>query len=255
MTSPRPSMSVDGRVRDVVRSILLWSFSHRRLTPLVHLLPPAQRTGAEGQLRLAAALRSVLTPTMNCIDVGAYAGDMLRVMVRYAPRGRHIAWEPLPYMARRLRKSFPTVDVRAAALSDCNGETAFTHVRTQPTYSGILPRTYPGKETIEVITVPMQRLDDALPSGYVPNLLKVDVEGAELQVLRGGAETLRRCRPYVFFEHGRGGADHYGTTPHELFDFLTNECGLRISDIERTVIYSRDAFAAANDRSDFLAYP
>lgn len=248
-------MSATGRARDVMRAILLRSLSYRQLTNIVRLLPGARRAEAESHMRLKAAIRQVLTPTMNCIDVGAYAGDVLDVMVSAAPRGRHIAWEPLPYMARRLRKRFPTVDVRAVALSDRNGETQFTHVRSRPTYSGIRPRDYPDREKLEVITVPTRRLDDALPSNYVPNLLKVDVEGAELLVLRGASETLRRWRPYVFFEHGRGGANHYNVTPHQVYDFLTAHCGLRIGDIDRTVVYSRDAFAAADDRSDFLAYP
>ena len=248
-------MSLGGRARDVLRTILLRSLSHRSLTPLLRLLPLAQRNAVEGQLRLAAALRRVLTPGMNCVDVGAYAGDMLQVMVRCAPRGRHIAWEPLPYMARRLQRRFPNVDVRAAALSDRDGETTFTHVRSRPTYSGIRPRAYPGAETLEVITVKMERLDTALPHGYVPHLIKVDVEGAELQVLRGASETLRGHRPYLFFEHGRGGADYYNTSPYEVYDFLIDECGLRISDIDRTRAYSREEFAAADDRSDFLAHP
>jgi FkbM family methyltransferase len=238
----------------VARSILLRSLSYRQLTPLRRLLPPEQRKGLEGQLRLAAALQSVLTPTMNCVDVGAYAGDMLRVMVRYAPRGRHFAWEPLPYMARRLQRRFPNVDVRAAALFDRDGETTFIHVRSRPNYSGIRQRAYPGKELLEVITVPMERLDTALPVNYVPHLIKVDVEGAELQVLRGAVETLRRHRPYVFFEHGRGGADYYKTTPYQLFDLLSDECDLRISDVDRTRDYSREGFAVVDDRSDFLAH-
>jgi FkbM family methyltransferase len=221
---------------------------------LARWLPAELRKGVDSQLTLAAAIRRVLTPSMNCVDVGAYAGDILKVMVEFAPDGRHFAWEPLPYMASRLRSRFPTVDVRCAALSDRDGETTFIHVKSRPTYSGILPRAYPSIENLEEITVKTQRLDSALPKGYVPHLLKIDVEGAELQVLEGAANTLRRYRPLVFFEHGRGGADYYGTTGGQVYDFLSN-CGLRISDVEGSRTYSLEAFEAASDRSDFLAHP
>ncbi len=237
-----------------MRSALLRSFAYPPLTPFTRLLPREPRQGVEGHLRLAAALKAVLTPSMNCIDVGAYAGDMLRLIVQCAPHGTHFAWEPLPYMALRLKRRFPTVHVQAAALSDREGEATFTHVRSRPTYSGILPRKYPGGETLETITVPVQRLDTALPQGYVPDLLKIDVEGAELRVLRGAADILRRHRPFVFFEHGRGGADFYGTTANDIFEFLTGECGLTISDIDGTRSYSRELFVAVDDRSDFLAH-
>src|SRR5260370_40448637 len=106
----RVGPSFKGRTRHLLRSILLETLSHRQLTKLSSLLPPEQRKGVEGQLLLASALKDVLTPSMNCIDVGAYAGDMLRVMVRYAPKGRHFAWEPLPYMARHVQRRFPTVE-------------------------------------------------------------------------------------------------------------------------------------------------
>ncbi len=59
-------------------------------------------------------------------------------------------------------------------------------------------------------------------------MIKIDVEGAELEVLKGATETIKRCKPVIVFEHGLGASDHYGTTPDLIFD-LVSGCGLKIS--------------------------
>jgi hypothetical protein len=58
--------------------------------------------------------------------------------------------------------------------------------------------------------------------------MKVDVEGAELQVFKGAVETITRSRPLIVFEHGLGGADYYGTSPGDMYDLLAGRCGLRL---------------------------
>ena len=73
--------------------------------------------------------------------------------------------------------------------------------------------------------------------------MKIDVEGAELLVMRGAAETLGRHKPFVIFEHGIGGADLYGSKPGEVFDLLS-DAGLRIFDLEGDGPYTRDGFEA-----------
>jgi FkbM family methyltransferase len=211
------------------------------------------RRSGEQSLRLLLAY--VLAEDDDCIDVGAHTGDVLEQMVRCAPRGRHIAYEPLPHLAAELARRFPDVDVRNAALSDTTGETTFVHVLTNPAYSGLRERTYPGKERLRTIPVRRERLDDALPEGFAPAFIKVDVEGAELQVFEGARETLARHRPVVFFEHGKGGADHYGTTTGAVHDLLTG-AGLRIFDEHGNGPFSRDGLEAlfGTSTSNFIAH-
>ncbi len=57
-----------------------------------------------------------------------------------------------------------------------------------------------------------------LPRDRRFDLVKVDVEGAELLVLRGGAEFFRRDRPFLLFECGPDGPAMFGFTPADLFN-------------------------------------
>jgi FkbM family methyltransferase len=186
----------------------------------------------------------------HTIDVGAHEGSVLRDLVALAPDGRHLAFEPIPEMRARLDAEFgpaPNVEVRGAALSDENGEAVFHHVTTAPGYSGLKQRDMPAGEEVQTIRVPTERMDDVLPEDFAPDLIKIDVEGAEMLVLRGGAETIARHRPTIVFEHGAGGFEQYGYGPGDLHDLLVRDCGLRIFDLAGVGPYSRQRFEQVFD--------
>lgn len=208
---------------------------------------------------LATIFAAALAPDANCVDVGAHSGDVLADIVRIAPRGRHIGFEPLPELAARLQQRHPGVCVRAIALSDAGGTADFTHVLDRPGWSGFRHRPTPdgAAARTQTITVATERLDDALPDDYVPALIKIDVEGAELQVLEGARRTLAAHRPLVVLEHGLGSADHYGTRPEQVHDLLA-ALGYRIFDLQGHGPYDRAAFVEAfhtATRVNFLARP
>jgi FkbM family methyltransferase len=205
--------------------------------------------------RLLAA--AVLKHDSNCVDVGANEGQLLAVFASLAPNGGHIAFEPVPRLSAELARRFPQVDVRAAAVSDRSGESSFVVHRRLPSRSSLRPVGYDAAET-ETIRVPVQTLDDSLPPGYVPHLLKVDVEGAEHLVLEGARATLRTHRPVVLFEHQRSTASHYGSGPERIFALLADELEMRIFDLDGEGPYSLDRLTAAYERGDrmnFFAVP
>jgi FkbM family methyltransferase len=207
------------------------------------------------QLRLL--LETILKETSNCIDIGAYRGRVLSEILRVAPRGRHIAYEPLPHMHRYLVRRFPSVDVRQAAVSNEEGETTFTYVKDSPGRSGFRERTHAGGH-IERLTVRVETLDRNLPEGYRPDLIKVDVEGAERLIFEGGIKTISTYRPVIIFEHGKGGADHYNTQPGDIYALLHDQAGLRIFDMDGNGPYTLaqlEETYARNDRWDFVARP
>jgi FkbM family methyltransferase len=202
-------------------------------------------------------LAFTLAEDSNCIDVGAFTGTVLRRMVSLAPRGRHIAYEPIPRLHSRLVEEFPRVDVRRAALSDHRGEKTFLDVSDAPAFSGFRERADSRNVMAEQISVPVEDLDSSLPSDYVPALIKIDVEGAELEVLRGAIQTISRHKPVVVFEHGKGAAPAYGTRPADVHELLCGEAGLRLFAIDGNGPLGVDAFIETVERGrvwNFVAH-
>jgi FkbM family methyltransferase len=202
-------------------------------------------------LQTEQVLERVLKRRSNCVDVGCHEGLILDAMIKNAPGGTHHAFEPLPDLYADLERKYAgraNVVLHRLALSDAAGESTFHHVVSNPGYSGILERHYdrPGEEVVQ-IHVKLARLDDVLPQDFPVRAIKIDVEGAEYQVLKGAQRTFERWRPYVLFEHGLGAADIYGTRPEMVFDFM-RDSGLQITTMERFLerpgsgIMSREQF-------------
>lgn len=195
-----------------------------------------------------------LGPGDIAIDVGAHSGTFLDVVLASAPHARHLAFEPLPHLADRLRENYPGVEVHKVALSDGVGATEFLYVEEDPGYSGLRRGGYPAPYTPQPITVHRARLDDLVGDDVLPRLVKIDVEGAELEVLRGGRQTLTRSRPVIVFEHYTPHADAYGTTAADLHALLVDEIGLRIFDIDGNGPLSAAAMQQIADRRDVWSY-
>ncbi len=166
-------------------------------------------------------MRIVLEKDSSFIDVGCYKGDFLIEANKFAPSGSHVGFEPIPYFYNNVIKIFGGVnDIRQLALSNERGETTFNYVKSNPVYSGIKKRNYPGKESIEELNIKVDTLDNQLFESSRVDLIKIDVEGAELNVLRGGFNTITKFNPVIVFEYELGASDAYDSTPLELWDFF-----------------------------------
>ena len=221
------------------------------------LLPAYVRADIRDHELLVALMERELRGDSDCLDVGAHAGSVLREIVRLAPRGRHVAWEPLPAFAAGLREEFAGVEVREAALADEAGRRDLTHVIDQPGWSGLAERPTPSDGPTETLVVRCERLDDVLASEVRPRFVKIDVEGAEALVLRGAQRTLRAHRPLIAFEHGAGSAEYHGSGPEEVHGLLSG-LDYEISGLDGDGPYDLDRFAAifaSGERVNFVAWP
>lgn len=199
----------------------------------VHSLLKTETISDVYDKQTVAVMKRSLSRGSNCVDVGCHSGQILKEILRFAPAGTHYAFEPIQELYRGLVERYPGVNVFDLGLSDTVGKTSFQYVTDAPAYSGFRRREYDRpRVSIEEIEVKTDLLDNIIAEDFPVHFIKIDVEGAELQVLRGAIDTIRRNKPIIVFEHGLGGADFYGTTPEEVYDLLSAQCGLCLSLME-----------------------
>lgn len=176
-------------------------------------------------------IKKAVDHTSNCLDVGCHKGEILDLFLKYAPRGKHYGFEPIPVLYTQLKKTYSgKAEILPYALSEEPGEAVFNYVKNAPAYSGLKQRKYDvEKPEIEEVKVKLEKLDNIIPKTQSIRLIKIDVEGAELGVLKGGKDTICRNKPFIIFEFGLGASDYYGNTPEQMYGFLVGECGLKMS--------------------------
>jgi FkbM family methyltransferase len=176
-------------------------------------------------------MKQTIHSDSNCLDVGCHKGEILEIILKLAPKGKHFAFEPIPELFTHLEQRFSAqATIYSYALADASGTATFNHVKNAPAYSGLEKREYKvDAPEIEEIQVELRLLDELIPADTRVDFVKIDVEGGEFAVLKGGARLLSTQRPVIIFECGMGASDYYGTEPCALFDFITGELGLKIS--------------------------
>lgn len=193
-------------------------------------------------------LKQILQSNYNCIDIGAHKGEILELLLKYAPQGKHTAFEPIPPYFDNLKQTFITVDVFPYALGNQNGTTTFNYVKNAPAYSGIKQRKYAvNTPEITELTVELKKLDDVIDTNKKIDFIKIDVEGGEFDVLKGSKHILTHSKPYVLFECGLGASEFYALKPEELFHYFEH-LGYKLFTL-KAFINQKDALSQA----DFIA--
>jgi FkbM family methyltransferase len=163
-------------------------------------------TGTE-EVAFTQAIRSAIREGDVCIDAGAWHGLFAGVMALAGARKVYM-FEPLPGNCTRLRKMMKlnpnlSLELIQAALSDKSDSSLFqVGTSDRGTLAGS-PIAAGGREEIRIQTA---ALDDCLSSGKIvaPDVIKMDIEGAELLALQGARRLLTRFRPKLFMEiHSR----------------------------------------------------
>jgi FkbM family methyltransferase len=146
-------------------------------------------------------------------DVGANVGFFSLLAARLVgAKGRVISFEPLPDNLVSLRENvkrnqFLNTQILPFALGATNEEQVF-QVSERPTWGKLKSAGHDAPDKyLSDIKVPVRRLDDLVIGGVIPppDFVKIDVEGAEVEVIEGAQETMTRYRPTLIIElHGTG---------------------------------------------------
>lgn len=180
----------------------------RQFVKLLRLLPdPVFRRGLRFGVGAAIEHRRAIGPLTlrTAVDVGANVGQFSLLVRALHPPARIVAFEPLAEAAARYRRVFardPRVTLHQMAIAPRRGPAAM-HVSASADSSSLLPITdrqaelFPGTAEVGVVAVEAGPLGDFVAAADLapPALLKIDVQGFELEVLRASHPLLEA------FEH------------------------------------------------------
>jgi FkbM family methyltransferase len=148
-------------------------------------------------------------PAKTTLDIGANDGTYSMYLCRFA--ARLVCFEPLPWLVEGMQRKFsatPNVTVENCALGSTAGKAAIQipvtkskRYDTRSSLSGSFDElVINGEKVLEIKTVDVavKRLDDF--SFDAIGFIKMDVEGFELEALKGARETILRHHPNLFIE-------------------------------------------------------
>jgi len=175
------------------------------------------------ELDTARLIHRLLKSGSWFVDVGANLGYFTLLAAKWsAPTGRIDAFEPDPINRQRLEAHLrennltDRVHIHPLAASSQSGEVELTHPQSAGTNHGMasIYKSLTGEgETFKVATA---RLDTMLDGS--PDLIKIDVEGAELSVIEGMEKLLRSAHPpRLIIEHNPTSCAAAGYRPGDLF--------------------------------------
>ena len=225
----------------------------------------AQNGGAwfDWEAFVRACYEAILQPGSVSVDCGANHGVHTIHMARaVAPCGRVLSIEPVSSLSKRvqeLERSYgvPTgvITYLACAVSDSEGEAEFYHLIDDNLdgLSGLRRRSCLDGRPISTFRVQVRTMDEICADLKRLDFMKLDIEGAELDALRGARKTLARHRPIFTLEQGEINQTYYNYTWSDLLTFL-DDVGYRLFDLFG-LAYSDPTALSGCLVWDFVAFP
>lgn len=175
-----------------------------------------------------------LRPTDTVWDVGGNVGTHACLFASVVPEGRVVSFEPHPSYADRLRTNadingFKNIEVQELGLAEASTTEELNLLASEDELHEGRHTLASADEAVDKMEITLERGDalalDGIPA---PNVLKIDVEGAEQRVLRGIKKTLShpKCRLVLVEVH-----PHHGVDQSKVVSRL-EQAGLTVTDID-----------------------
>lgn len=188
-------------------------------------------------------LQQIIKSDSICLDVGANIGLVSLALSQLNPKGKTYAFEPTPDIYSILKRNIDenvieNVETVQLALSDKKGKLAFVDVEWYPAGNFSVEDNQKNKwgQYGNILNVAAEALDVWVTKNKLKSVdfLKIDVEGAELQVLEGAKKTIAKFKPLVVMEfNSYCYILHQNKTPIDAIRFITEYFG-KVYRINRT---------------------
>ena len=137
------------------------------------------------------------------VDIGANIGWFTLLMARWVGPGRVIAFEPEPSFYARLRghveaNAVENIELYPFAVGDTNGD-AWCIKNPGPYYSSAHTTSDQPTKPCDMVKVPCLKLDTSWTLDQL-DLIKIDVDGYEMKVLRGAEQVITQYKPAIAIE-------------------------------------------------------
>ena len=180
-------------------------------------------------------------------DVGANVGTTTLFFARRVPHGRVHAFEPSPAMRAVLQRNIElndvtNVSVHPFGLSDRAGVGSLQLAHAGNPGSAFFTDGGGGGTIVDVRT-----MDESMAQQPAPSFVKIDVEGLELRVLRGGERTITTHRPALVVEINRTALERAGTDTGAIAALL-RQWGYRLLFLHRGRFRELDPARARDPR-------
>lgn len=151
------------------------------------------------------AIREHVSPSDTVCDIGANKGSFTFWLARWCKNGRVIAFEPQPNIANQLADDcrafkFSNVKIEPMGVYSATGSQNLSIPIHHSPGASVKPSGALFDKELTTISIPVVALDDYFPKNEKISLLKIDVEGAELDVLQGAERVLKTFSPLLVFE-------------------------------------------------------
>lgn len=193
---------------------------------IIRLDETLRRWSPDTEEALRAVVHSELRNGDTMLDIGANFGLHTLYAAKLVTSAGHVyAFEPAPQNVRLLRRNVrlnkldTTVTIVPSVVSNSSEPFLELHVPDEcVAVTASLRKVTPGERLVRVTNM---RLDDfGWHSNASVRLMKIDVEGAELEVLRGALNIIKCARPVLVIEVHGFALPEFGASADELEEFL-----------------------------------
>lgn len=181
---------------------------------------------------------------MTVIDIGANIGATSLLFSQYVgASGSVYAFEPHPVTFQHLLRSLnlSNLDNVYATQTGLGSNKSTASLKYNPLSTGWSSINGIGVDYQQTAEITIDRLDDFVSEQGLNRVdfIKVDVEGYEMEVFRGGEVTFSTFKPVVQFEYNRTGAVNSGWSLRDAYDFFS-KCGYHSFHLTNGTVIDRD---------------